>query len=393
MSQVVAIGEPRTIAFDADEYQRRTANVQATMVERGLDGLLLVDPRNVFYLTGVESQGAGSLQCLIVPAGDGPTLVTWDFEKGGAELTSGLADIATYTWFEDPVQRLAAAVAERGLARGRLGIELRAHELSAGTYAEIRERLPNATFEDAYGIVEGRRITKSAAEIAYIREAAAITDLAVEAAYSMIAAGVRDTDVAAAICDAVYRAGSETVCWGPVVATGYRAGIMHTSFHGRTLLPGDTVFLELSGQIHHYVAPVMRTAVIGQPTREMVAFRDAGLACIDAILGTARAGVTAAEVSRAASAELEPIRDSLHFHGLYGYSVGIGFPPSWFETLGFDLRTDNERPLEEGMVFHVPISLRKYGEFGVNQSQTILIQRDGAEALTHTSAALYPVSV
>jgi Xaa-Pro dipeptidase len=149
--------------------------------------------------------------------------------------------------------------------------------------------------------------------------------------------------------------------------------------------------MELSGQIHRYVAPVMRTAVIGPPSPEMVSFRDAGLACIDAILGTARAGVTAAEVSRAAAAELEPIRESLHFHGLYGYSVGIGFPPSWFETLGFDLRLDNERPLEEGMVFHIPISLRKYGEFGVNQSHTIVITRDGAEALTRSSAALRQV--
>src|SRR5262245_11388246 len=63
--------EPRTIAFDADEYATRLAAVRHGMAARDLDALLLVDPRNVFYLSGVESQGAGHFQCLIVRP-DGP---------------------------------------------------------------------------------------------------------------------------------------------------------------------------------------------------------------------------------------------------------------------------------------------------------------------------------
>ena len=41
------------------------------------------------------------------------------------------------------------------------------------------------------------------------------------------------------------------------------------------------------------------------------------------------------------------------------------------------------------MVFHLPMSFRKFGEFGVNQSHTIVITDDGpAEALTKTEARL-----
>jgi Xaa-Pro dipeptidase len=40
------------------------------------------------------------------------------------------------------------------------------------------------------------------------------------------------------------------------------------------------------------------------------------------------------------------------------------------------------------MVFHLPISVRKYGEFGVCLSQTIHITAAGAEPITTTPATL-----
>ena len=120
----------------------------------------------------------------------------------------------------------------------------------------------------------------------------------------------------------------------------------------------------------------------------MVAFRDAGLAALSAVMETARPGVTAGEVARAGAAQLAPIADRVLFHELYGYSVGIGFPPSWYEPLGCELRAGNDRTLAEGMVYHVPISLRRFGEFGICQSQTVVVGPHGAEALTRTPAAL-----
>ena len=58
-----------------------------------------------------------------------------------------------------------------------------------------------------------------------MRQAASFTDEDVRAGYAAIAPGVRDATVAAAVVDAICRAGSDPVCWGPVVAAGYRAGL------------------------------------------------------------------------------------------------------------------------------------------------------------------------
>ena len=397
------------LPFERSEYQRRIANVRAAMRLRGVEALLVVDPRNIYYLTGVSSQGYTHFQCVILlPTGD-PSYVTWDFEAGMAassswlsnpdritwnETTGALAegswavDVRTYAFTGDSFEPLVSILEEMGLKDAQLALEMRSLTMSAATFERLRVALPKASFIDAFGLVEGSRLRKSEAELAYMRRAAALTDRAVDAGFAAGRVGAPDTHIAAAIMNSVYLDGSDTVCWGPIVATGPNAGIGHASFTGRRLRDGDTVFLEISASVHRYVSPVMRTAVFGKPTAEMARIRDAGLASLDAVMTTARAGVPASVAAKAGMAQLADVAGTVHFHNLFGYSVGIGFPPGWFETLGFDVSLQNDALLEPGMVFHVPLSLRKFAEFGVSQSQSIVITESGAEALSSASPAL-----
>jgi Xaa-Pro dipeptidase len=221
-----------------------------------------------------------------------------------------------------------------------------------------------------------------------MRRAAALTDQAVLAAYAALRPGIRDAEIAAEIMDVFYRGGSDTVCWGPIVASGYRAGSAHSSFNGRRIEAGETVFLELTAEVRKYTAPLMRTAILGRPSAEQERVAEAGARAVETILATAGPGVPAADVAHAAGAVLAPIRSDVVFHDNFGYPVGIGYPGTWIETLGFFLRVDNPRPLAPGMTFHLPMSLRKFGEWGINQSHTIVITDTGAEALTTTPARL-----
>src|SRR5207244_2253297 len=130
-------------------------------------------------------------------------------------------------------------------------------------------------------------------------------------------------------------------------------------------------------------APMMRTGILGQPTTEQAWAADLGAAAVQTVLDTARPGIQAAEVARAAGAVVAPaVESGLRFHGNFGYHVGLGYPPTWTERLGFQLRSDNQQLLEAGMTFHLPVSLRRFGEWGVCQSRTILITETGAEPLT-----------
>ena len=221
-----------------------------------------------------------------------------------------------------------------------------------------------------------------------MRRAAALTDRALDAACAAVEVGVSDGELAAAITNVIYGEGGEVTSLGPIVAVGYRAGAPHSSFNGTRVQAGDSVFLELTAQVRRYTAPIMRSVWLGEPSAEILRLADAGAAAVETIVRTARPGLPASEVARAGRAELEPILDQVMFHNSYGYPVGIGFPPTWTESLGFYLRTTNDQLLEAGMTFHLPISLRRFGEFGVNQSHTMLVTETGAETLTQSTARL-----
>lgn len=383
---------PHEPAFAIEEYERRLRAVRRGMAERDLDGLLVFSPHNVYYLSGMDSENLFDFQCLIVPRDGTPVLVILDFEEARAENSVGLGTVVSYHAFDDPIRAVVTEVGRLGLAGGRLGLERRAG-ITTDQWLQFGEELGGSALEDPFGIVESCRIVKSPDELAYMRRAAALTDAAVVAAYDAIRPGIRDAEVAAVIMESFYRGGSDTVCWGPIVASGYRSGSAHSTFNGRTILAGETVFLELTAEVRRYTAPLMRTAILGRPSAQIERIARAGAAAVETILATARPGVTAAEVAQAAGAVLEPVLPEVVFHHNFGYPVGIGYPGTWIEALGFFLRVDNPRPLAAGMVFHLPMSLRRYGEFAVNQSHTMLVTETGAQALTHTTAHLEVLDV
>jgi Xaa-Pro dipeptidase len=382
---------PAEPAFPTEEYEARLDAVRSTLAERGLDALLLFGPQNVNYLSGMDSENWFDFQALLVPVDDEPTLVILDFELGRAENSAVTERIRVYDADTDPIEATTATVRELLPQARRLGVE-QGGGISVRQYNQLAAGLRSEP-TDAFGIVERRRLVKSELELGYMRRAAALTDAAVEAAYAEIGGGVADHDVAAAITSSLYRGGSDTVCWGPVVAAGYRSGTAHSSFCGRRIEPGETVFLELTGEVRRYVAPLMRTAVVGEPWPELLALEAAGRATIDAICAAARPGVVAADVARQALEAVQPaLERGVVFHFNFGYPIGLGYPPSWLERLGFFLRTDNAQPLERGMAFHLPISLRKLGSFACNLSHSIVIADDGAERLTKTPAKLHVVA-
>jgi Xaa-Pro dipeptidase len=68
-------------------------------------------------------------------------------------------------------------------------------------------------------------------------------------------------------------------------------------------------------------------------------------------------------------------------HGVYAYAVGMGYQPSWCEQAVY-IAEGQERVLEPGMTFHVPMCIWYPAELGVGFSETIAITEDGCELLT-----------
>jgi Xaa-Pro dipeptidase len=364
--------------FPTEEYQRRLTIVRREMERREIDVLLLAGPENLFHLSGYQTFGFHNYQLLVVPLDGEPFLVLRYLESMLAEHYSWLSEVITWDDTQDPVEVTKSALKARGLSSKRLAIEQNAYVLQVATWKKLTAVL--GELADGSGVVEASRRIKSSAEIELMREAARLTDLGMQAAVETARPEATDNDIAAAAFGAMTRAGSEWLTRDPIVTSGRRSGIPHSCYSRQTLADGDSILLEFSGVYHRYYAPMMRTVVSGRPNDDARYLTDVCVEALNAAIDVMRPGATSAEVDGAARGVI--LREGLweNFRKRSGYMVGTGFT-SWVEGHISSLQENDETRLEPGMVYHVPIALRRYGEIGVGMSETIVVTETGAEVL------------
>jgi Xaa-Pro dipeptidase len=357
------------------------------MEERALDALLVHHFPNISYLSGYQSWNTGDYYALIVPAQGEPTLVLWASERSNAVLSSWVTNIGTYPTRGDPVAVTIDVLHNHKVGRGRIGIELDSTFLSVRNYQRIVSAFPNATFVDCSGLVQQVRVVKSPAELEYIRQAAQITPLGIRAAVDRIEDNATDQEIATAAYHALIGGGSGYMCIPPVISAGPLSGVPHSTHRGVVLRSGDTVLLEVGACIHRYTAPIMRSAVLGQPNDIVKRMADAILAALNSVIEAMVPGRPFDEIAAIGEEAIAQAGPNMIFHHTFAYSVGLGYPPTWADCPVTIVKGD-ETALQPGMVFHLPIALRYEGRHGVAMSETLVITETGNEVLTELDRKL-----
>ena len=379
----------RELPFPQSEYEGRAARVRAAMEAAGVDLLLLHTPEPICYLTGHQSVGTWGYQCLLFPRRGEPALIVRFMERAIARYTSRVTDIVTYDDEEDPTAATARALQDRGGGRGTIGVEESRPGLTVRQYRQLAAAFPDARLVDGAALTEKVRMVKSAAEIEVIRRAARATERGMEAAVAAIAEGRTENDVAAAAAKATIEAGSEHMGTQPFVTSGERSGVAHTTYRRRVLRRGDAILLEMCAGIHRYGAPLMRSATVGPPADDVRRMADACREGLEAAIAAIRPGATSGEVDRACAGAIERAGYAENFRKRTGYSVGVGFPPSWGEGQIVSLQRDDPTVLEPGMVFNIPPARRDYGRVGVGISETVAVTPGGCEVITKFERRLF----
>jgi len=365
--------------FPAPEYARRIDLVQAAMAERELDLALLSGPENIFYLTGQQTPGYYTFQCLCIPREGEPFLVIRGLEAMNARLNTWLSTIIGYADDTHPAAAVAAVLRERGWTGKRVGIDRNGWFLTVNLFDRLVQEY--GPLLDASLLVEPLRRVKSPLEITQLEQAGRANDAGMQAGLAATRAGATENDIAAAIMGAAIAAGSEYVGMEPFVTSGPRSGVPHTTWRRRRIVPGDVVVLESAACFNRYHAALFRTVAIGEIPRLA---RDMYAVCeeaLDVAIATMRPGRSCADVHNAVQAVIDKAGYTAGYRKRSGYSMGISFAPDWGEGNILSLFRGVDVALQPGMAFHVPITLREYGKFTVAVSETMLVTESGARPL------------
>jgi Xaa-Pro dipeptidase len=139
----------------------------------------------------------------------------------------------------------------------------------------------------------------------------------------------------------------------------------------------------MAGCMQRYHAPMGRLVFIDDAPPSAAAInavcQEAMAAAADGIRPDARAG----DVYDAWQSVLNRNRLEKYTRHHCGYSIGIGYPPSWSGSgVPVGLRLNSDMKLKAGMVFHLMSWLLRSDAGDAFLSDTIVVTADGCEFLT-----------
>jgi len=286
----------------------------------------------------------------------------WQAEGRGPDFARPTTFDAAVTW-----AHLRDALAERGLARARVGVEMAA--ISARDWPAMRAALAPAELVDSTGVARMLRAVKSAAEIGHLRRAVGLAEVGLRAVRDAVAPGVARSELAAVWQAAVAQAGGtdlsgqwEYISVGPDPWGG-----------DARARPGDLVKVDVGCLVQGYTSDSGRTFVLGQPSRAAAQIHAALMEGFRAGFARLTPGTPLRAVHAAATQAIRAAGFDRYARGHFGHGLGTG-PGS--EEWPF-IAADSDTPVTPGMVlaFECPWYLTGLGGFIIEDQ--IEITADG----------------
>jgi Xaa-Pro aminopeptidase len=344
-----------------------------TEVERsGLDALVLLSPENVTYTSGTIIATMKSLrerlEIVVWPAKGDPAFVVCDLEEVMVRSNTWIEDVHRYVEFkQSPIATLAEVLREKGLDRGKLGIET--SYLLAKFWDELKEALPDATWVPCDRLMGEIRAIKTAEEIDLLAHGARMTEKAHHVAYSLARPGDTEKSMADAVAGALLKLGADEVSF-LFLNAGARTGQRHLAAGDYRVQPGDLIKTDAGGTFSGYISDVARTVVMGRPSDAQRKTYDQLFKIHMETMESCLAGKTGRDVYEVARAGFE--REALPFPVPHeGHGVGLG---------GHEiphLSLVDQTTLKPGMTIYVETRLLVPEKEGYHIEDLLLVNPEG----------------
>jgi Xaa-Pro dipeptidase len=376
-----------------EEIESRTAAFQGALRSEGLDGALIVQDVDLFYLSGTAQNAH-----LVMPAEGEPALFVRKSLSRAREETP-LDRV-------DPLRSLGdlpAALASCGVGGGRLGLEL--DVLPAALFLQYQRRLDGSELVDCSRLLRAVRARKSPWELEQIRPAAAMLSRIDRWMAEILREGMTEIELAAEIERLLRREGHQGIVhfrgfnqemfYGsvlagpsaaipgasetPIVGPGPNAAISKGASQ-RPIGRGEPIIIDLCGAWEGYLADQTRTFSLGPVDAKFREAYEGARGILHTVAAESRPGVTPSALYER-SVELAGDREG--FMGAEDERVS-------FVGHGFGLEIDElpvlmpgaDEPLAEGMVFALEPKFIYPGEGAVGIENSYAVTADGVEQLT-----------
>jgi Xaa-Pro dipeptidase len=367
-----------------EEFQGRMQHAQKLMAELSpkYDAMFVAPGTSLYYFTGIHWGVSERLLALVLPRTGDPIVVVPGFEEGRMrEKLRFAAEVRAWQEDESPTKIAAAALANRGIRTGRIGVE----ETALFTFFDhLRNAAPGFECVSADPITIACRGKKSAHELELMRLACEATFDVFRAVFASLKAGMSQEDIGKLVEGGFSKMGLRG---GALVLLGASAALPHGTIKPQKLKEGDVVLIDGGCTVDGYESDVTRTGIFGKAPEKVARVYEIVRKAQDAALDAARAGRLSGTVDDAARKVVTDGGygpDYKYFTHRLGHGIGLDGHEHPYLVRG---STTN---LEAGMTFSNEPGIYIPGEFGMRCEDDMVISADGpAQLLTQG----FPVSL
>jgi Xaa-Pro dipeptidase len=368
-----------------EERHERQDHARKLMGENSLDAIVLMAGTSLNYFSGIRWWGGERTFALVLPAKGSAFYVCPAFEQGRAlEQISNAPDgekpdVRIWQEDENPYQRIAQGLKERGITSGKLGIE----ETIRFVFSDgIAKAAPQVTITSATPVTAGCRMIKSEHEIALMRLASQVTLAVYEAVYQSLREGMTQRDVGNLIDKAYARMGFPG---DASVMTGEFTASPHGSNTPQVIKEGTIIMVDDGCVVEGYQSDITRTFVLGKASDKMKQVFDIVHRAQSAALAAARPGAECGSVDAAARKVITDAGygpDYKYFTHRLGHGLGMDGHEWPYLVRG------NATKLQANVTTSDEPGIYIRGEFGVRLEDDMHVTENGAELFTPQSPSL-----
>ena len=333
------------------------------MQEKELDGIIINNLKNVYYLTGFwGSNGTVFIsrdrQVLVT---DARYIIAAKQEVTGFEIFAERDELAT----------IAKIAKDMGLSR--IGFE---DEISVSYYHRMQTAFEGMELLSQTQFVEALRLIKDETEIETIRKACSISDQAFHDALEFIKPGKTEIEIANFLDFRMRELGAAGLSFDTILASGINSSKPHAHPMHKPVELGEAITMDFGCLYEHYVSDMTRTIYLGHVSDEQAEIYNTVLKANQALIDQAKAGLGFRDFDKIPRDIIVEAGYGEYFtHGIgHGIGLDIHEEPYFSQT--------STEVIKSSMVLTDEPGIYIEGKYGVRIEDDILITDKGCELLT-----------
>ncbi len=364
-------------------YSERLTKLQNILNYDGVDLLIVEDPIDLYYMTGLQLS-AGKL---LVDQQKATLFVDGRYremcEKQSPYPVRPVDKASLISWLNMPENSPVKSI---GFDTSKTTYKkfLEWEELILKATAN-ESKVPTMFLKPVDSPISPLRLIKEHEEIECLKKAGLLGSLGDDLVCSQLKEGVTEQEIAAELEIFWKRQGGQGLAFESIIAFGTNSSMPHYRPGAVPLVKGDPVLIDIGVKGYNYHSDMTRTVFFGMPTEKMSTIYQVVLEAQLKSLEICRPGTLIKELDKAARDHIISKGFGEYFSHNLGHGVGLEIhePPTLSQTAA-----DADKALKEGMVITIEPGIYLPNIGGVRIEDTIVITASGYENLTQRSKDL-----